>query len=192
LEILAARGFRGLSIEAVAEKSGVAKTTIYRWWSSKDALYLEALWTGRQRAPVPDTGSIRDDTVAHLRGHIKIFNETSAAAILADALAEGLRNPELGKAFRGGLAIQREPFRKVLRQAVERGELPPDLDYDLTIDLLIGPIINRVLVSGGSVDLALAEQIVDAVFGGLRGQSASTSSQPGRGRRRTAFPPMAT
>lgn len=178
LELLAEKGFRGLTVEAVADSSGVAKTTIYRWWPSKQALLLEALSRLRQPAVVPETGSIRDKAVAHLRGHIEAFRESGTAPILADALAEVLRNPELEKARLGFVAAQREPFRQALERAVERGELPADLDYQLTMDLLIGPIVNRALVTGGPVEPALAERIVDIVFAGLRATGSSAVVSP--------------
>lgn len=186
LELLAANGFRGLTIEAVAERSGVARTTIYRWWPSKEALLLETLITLRQQAPVPDTGRIRDDAVAHLQGHIEAFKDSRTAPILADALAEALRSPDLGNALRGGLAVQREPFRQVLERAVEGGELPADIDYELAIDLLIGPIVNRALVSGGPLEPALAERVVDVVLEGLRARRVSSASGPRRPSRRRA------
>jgi AcrR family transcriptional regulator len=179
VELLAAKGSRGLTIEAVADRSGVAKTTIYRWWPSKQALLLEALSRLRQRARVPDTGSVRDDAVAHLRGHIEAFKEPETAPILADVLAEALRNSELDAALPGFVAAQREPFRQALERGVDRGELPADLDYQLTIDLLIGPIVNRALVSGGPLELALAERIVDVVFGGLRAAGSGTTASSG-------------
>lgn len=175
LELLPAKGSRGLTIEAVAARSGVAKTTIYRWWPTKEALLLEALSKLRQRALVPDTGNVRDDAVAHLRGHIEAFKEPGTAPILADVLAEALRNPELGEARPAFVAAQREPFRQALERGVTRGELPTDLDYQLTIDLLIGPIVNRALVTGGPLELALAERIVDVVFGGLRAAGSGTT-----------------
>lgn len=178
LKLLAERGSRGLTIEAVADRSGVAKTTIYRWWPSKVALVLEALSSLRQRAPVPDTGSIRDDAVAHLRGHIEVFKEPMTAPILADVLAEALRNPELDEARPGFVAAQREPFRKALERGVDRGELPADLDYQLTMDMLIGPIVNRALATRGPLEPALAERIVDIVFAGLRADCSSAISSP--------------
>jgi AcrR family transcriptional regulator len=173
LELLAAEGFRGLTVEGVAARSGVAKTTIYRWWPSKQALLLEALSALRQQATVPDTGNVRDDAVAHLRGHIETFRDPTTAPILADALAEALRNPELGKARPGFVAAQRAPFRQALARAVDRGELPADLDYELTMDLLIGPIVNRALATGGPLEPVLAERLVDIVFGGLRAIDSS-------------------
>jgi AcrR family transcriptional regulator len=168
LALLATKGFRGLTIEGVAATSGVAKTTIYRWWPSKQALLLEALSALRQRAPAPDTGNIRADAVAHLRGYIEIFTDSANAPILADALAEAFRSPELAAARPGFVAAQQEPFRQVLERAVDRGELPADLDYELTMDLLLGPIFNRALMTRGPLEPALAEHLVDIVFGGLR------------------------
>lgn len=175
---MAAKGFRGLTIEAVADRSGVAKTTIYRWWPSKQDLLLEALSALRQQAMVPDTGSIRDDAVAHLRGHIEAFRNPGTAPILADALAEAFRNPKLEEARRGFVTAQREPFRQALERGVDRGELPADLDYQLTMDLLIGSIVNRALVTRGPLEPALAERIVNIVFGGLRATGSSAVVSP--------------
>ena len=173
LKLLAATGYRGLTVEGVAATSGVAKTTIYRWWPSKHALLLEALSALRRPAAVPDTGSIRDDAVAHLRGHIEAFKDPVTASILADALAETLRSPDLDDARPSFVAAQREPFRHALARGVERGELPADLDYELTMDLLIAPIVNRALATRGPLEPALAERIVDIVFGGLRALGAN-------------------
>lgn len=178
LQLLAEEGIRGLTIEAVADRSSVAKTTIYRWWPSKVALVLEALSSLRQRAPVPDTGSIRDDAVAHLRGHIEVFKEPGTAPILADVLAEALRSPELDEARPGFVAAQREPFRQALERGVDRGELPADLDYQLTMDLLIGPIVNRALVTRGPLEPELADRIVEIVLGGLSLTGSRTIPSP--------------
>ena len=170
---MAATGYRGLTVEGVAARSGVAKTTIYRWWPSRQALLLEALSALRQPARVPDTGNIRDDAVAYLRGHIEAFKDPITAPILADALAEALRSPDLDDARPGFVAAQREPFRRALARGVERGELPADLDYELTMDLLIAPIINRALATRGRLEPALAERIVDIVLGGIRALGAN-------------------
>jgi AcrR family transcriptional regulator len=178
LELLAERGFRGLTIEGVAARSGVAKTTIYRWWPSTQALLFEALAALRQQATVLDTGNIRDDAVAHLQGHIDTFKDPTTAPILADALAEALRNPKLDEARPGFVAAQREPFRQLLARAVDRGELPADLDYELTMDLLIAPIINRALATRGPLEPALAERLVDIVFGGLRAIGSIEGASP--------------
>jgi AcrR family transcriptional regulator len=166
----------------VADRSSVAKTTIYRWWPSKQALLLEALSALRQQAVVPDTGNIRDDAVTHLRGHIEAFRNPGTAPILADALAEALRNPELDEARPGFVAAQREPFRQALERGVDRGELPADLDYQLTMDLLIGPIVNRALATRGPLEPALAERIVDIVFGGLHAGGSRAVASPDRGK----------
>ena len=111
--------------------------------------------------------------MAHLQGHIEAFNQPGTARILADVLAEAFRGPELEQARAGFVAAQREPFRHVLERAVDRGELPANLDYELTMDLLIGPIINRALATGGHLEPVLAERIVDVVFGGLRPGSSA-------------------
>jgi hypothetical protein len=93
---------------------------------------------------------------------------------------EALRNPELGEARHGFVSARREPFRQALARAADKGELPADLDYELTMDLLIGPVVNRALATGGPLDPALAERIVDVVFAGLRATDSSDVGSPAR------------
>lgn len=169
LEIFAADGFRGLTIEEVAHRAGVAKTTVYRWWPSKSALLLEAIATVRQQAAVPDTGSIRGDTVAHLREFIHLHTDPRVVRMLADLLAETARSPDLLELRPRFAATQREPLRQALQRGVARGELPADIDYELAMDLLLAPIINRALATGGALHPELAERLVDYVLDGLHG-----------------------
>jgi len=168
LDAFAADGYRGLTIEDVAARSGVAKTTIYRWWPSKLALLLEAISVIRQRATVPDTGSVRDDLVAHLRQFIALHRDPRTVRMLADLLAEAARTPELSTARSAYAAAQRAPLRAALERGIARDELPAELDCELAMDLLLAPVVNRALATGGPLSPELAERIADSVLDGLR------------------------
>lgn len=183
LEAFAAEGFRGLTIEDVAERAGVAKTTIYRWWPSKLALLLEAISVVRQKPGVPDTGSVRGDAVAHVGEFIELHRDPRVARMLADLVAEAARTPELGAARPRFVAAQREPLRLALERGIARGELPADLDYELAMDLLLAPVVNRALATGGALEQGLAERIVDSVLDGLRTATGSSrgDEEPGSG-----------
>lgn len=167
LEIFGDAGFHGLTVEGVAARAGVARTTVYRWWPSKLALLLEALSALWQQAVVPDTGSVREDAVAHLRGFIELHNDRRVARLLATLLAEASRNAELLEARPSFVAAQREPLRRALERGVARGELPVGLDHELTMDLLMSVITVRALATGGALEPGLAERIVDPVLNGL-------------------------
>lgn len=168
LELFDDAGFQGLTVEGVAARAGVARTTVYRWWPSKLALLLEALSALWQQAVVPDTGSVREDAVVHLRGFIELHNDRRLPRLLATVFAEASRNPELLEARRGFVAAQREPLRQALERGVARGELLVGLDYELTMDLLMSTITVRALATGGALEPGLAERIVDRVLGGDR------------------------
>lgn len=168
LEAFAGEGFEGLTIEDVARRAHVAKSTIYRWWPSKLDLLLEAISMVRQRAAVPDTGSVQDDVVAHVQAFIELHRDPRVVRMLADLLGEAMRSPEVGAARAAFAASQRAPLRSALERGVARRELPADLDLELAMDLLLAPVVNRALVTGGALEQGLAERVVHYVLNGLR------------------------
>jgi AcrR family transcriptional regulator len=149
LELAVEGGLRGLSMEAIAARAGVGKATIYRRWKSKEALFAEAIGSIALAPEVPDTGSVRDD-----------FDQVSGAAlgrmapeafrVLPRLLADAADDPELLEALRAALLRpRRAALAEILRRGAERGELRADIDVDLVTDMLIGPLITRVLTAGG-------------------------------------------
>ena len=168
--LLAERGFAALSIEEVAARSGVAKTTIYRRWTSRGTLALDAFLDDFQsQLPPPDTGTLRGDLLAALRAWIRAVTRTSAGPILAGLIAESQRDPELGIAWRERVV---EPLRSqhkiMLNRAVERGQLTPDADQEVVLDLLFGAAYHRLLHGHRPLTDAFARQVVDLIVAGLR------------------------
>src|SRR5205807_7696036 len=118
--------------------------------------------------PIPDTGSTRRDLVVLLRTIIDVLTTTNAGAITAAMVAECSRNPELAHAFRTGfVALRRAAVVDLIERGIARGDLRPDVDRDLIVDLLVAPIHYRLLVTGAPLRPALAERVVDSVLGGL-------------------------
>src|SRR3984957_7779900 len=156
-QILAERGLSGMSIEEVAARSGVGKTTIYRRWTSRGTLALDAFLAEFQgQQPLPDTGTLRGDLLAALRAWVRAVTRTSAGRILAGLIAEAQHDPELAEAWRArvgaprpGPAPLREPLRAqhriMLRRAIARGQLPADTDTEVALDLLSGAAYHRLL-----------------------------------------------
>jgi len=168
LELLRETGFSGLAIESVATRAGVGKATIYRRWTSKVPLVIEAM----QRIPeipTPDTGSIADDLTEVLRSSIDVLRSTPLAHVLPSLVGERNRDAELSEALDGFVAERRRPLLRMLERAVERGELPPDADLELGVDLILGPFVVRLFFTAGPVDPDLVQPIVDAVIRGLGG-----------------------
>ncbi|MFV2171778.1 TetR/AcrR family transcriptional regulator [Actinomadura sp. LOL_016] len=167
LDLLAARGFDGLTIEGVAERCGVNKTTIYRWWPSKAALVGAALTEGVELdLDVPDTGGLRGDLEALVRTLVALLTEPPASDVALAALGAAVRNPELAEHARAFFADRLARERAVFDRAVARGELEPDADPMLLVDLLAGAVWVRVAFRGLPVEDGFDRRAVAIVLDG--------------------------
>jgi AcrR family transcriptional regulator len=149
MQELAAVGYGRLSIEAVARRAGVAKTAVYRRWSSKLEMVLEIVAAAvGQSLPLPDTGSLAGDVEVLLRVAAKALQHPLASQIIPDLLAEAARNPQIAETLREALRVnQRDVGALLVGRAVERGELPAGTDPDAALDLIIGPLYWRLAVA---------------------------------------------
>jgi AcrR family transcriptional regulator len=165
-ELLAERGVRELTVEAVAARSGVAKTTIYRRWRSKDELALAVLIDMvEQVVATPDLGDTRQELITFVDAAVKILGSTLMGRVMQGLVSELGANPELARAFRARVVAMRlAEVRRVLDRGIERGDIRPDVDSELAHELLFGPVYYRLLLSGAPLDKGLAARVVDAVF----------------------------
>jgi AcrR family transcriptional regulator len=168
IELLADRGYGGLTVEAVASRAGVGKSTIYRRWPSKATLAAAAVNAlARERVPAPDTGDLRDDLVRLVTEPIGRHGDV-LGRIFPDLIAEMHRNPELSGTMLDALSTRRSVIHNVLRRAQDRNELPAGADLGRIIDLLSGALYYRLLVSREPVEPDLPAWIVDAILDGVR------------------------
>src|SRR5215470_765726 len=170
LDLLAeGSGIEGLSIEAVAARAGVGKATIYRRWPNKEALVIDAIGEIKGALPVLSGESIREDLLALLRP-IGAASDTRVGRIMPCLIPEIQRNEELYRRYQGIVAPRREKVREVLRGGMSSGELRPDLDVEVTVALLLSPmIVQTVLKLQPDLDITkLPDQIVDALLPGMR------------------------
>jgi AcrR family transcriptional regulator len=171
-ELLAERGLVDLTIEDVAQRAGVGKTTIYRRWPSKGTLVFEAFATDfLVRQPLPDTGSMRGDLLAALRAFIRVVKGTTTGRTLVGLIAEVQRDPELAEIWREGFVGRvRNQHRVMVDRAVARGEASPHTDPDVVLDLLFGAAYHRLLQSHLALSDRFAQAVVDTVVGGVQPQ----------------------
>jgi AcrR family transcriptional regulator len=169
LSLLAEVGYVGLTIEGVAAKAGVAKTTVYRRWPSKASLVLAAVEDVATKVRIPDTGTVRGDAAALLRDVIKVYTKTVAGRVIPGLIADMAENPDLAEAIGGLWKTRREIMFGILERGISRGELRPDIDLELTADLMHGPVyyrflISRFLISRAALSARFAEEVVDAAL----------------------------
>ncbi|MGD3110442.1 TetR/AcrR family transcriptional regulator [Streptomyces sp. YGL11-2] len=147
-EELAAVGFARMSIEGIARRAGVGKTAVYRRWRSKLHLVLDVVSAvAAAGLPAPDTGSLRGDVRMLLEVAARALRHPMASQIIPDLLAEAARSPEMATALKTALHDSQEGVAAaVVARAVERGELPDDVDSRLALDLMTGPLYWRLLV----------------------------------------------
>ena len=163
-ELLAEAGYANLTMVGVAERAGVSTATLYRRWSSKVELVVDVLQARAEERPVPDTGSLAGDCRALVDGFIESLTDNTGP-IMSGLVGEIGRNPELAEALRVHLiAPRRAAFVHMLDRAAGRGELRPDLDHNLVIDLLIGPVYHRLLLTGAPITRRVADHLVDLVL----------------------------
>jgi AcrR family transcriptional regulator len=168
-ELLVEVGVHGLTVEGVAARAGVAKTTVYRRWSSKEDLALAVLLEmAEEVVAVPDLGNIRDELISFVDGAVRILGRTLMGRVMQGLVSDFATNEALGEAFREQIVSMRlAEVRMLLDRGIERGEVRPDVDIALVHELLFGPVNYRLLLTGGKLDGQLAERIVDAVLPGI-------------------------
>jgi len=161
--LLSERGLRAMTIEQVAKRAGVAKTTIYRRWPSKATLALEAFLNEfLSTQPPVDTGTFDGDLRAALTAWVKTVDGTSTGRSLVSIIAEIQLDPELGFTWRENiLSSVRAQHRRMVERAISRGEIPSRSNVELLMDMLYGPAYHR-LVQG---HLALTPEFIELVVG---------------------------
>jgi AcrR family transcriptional regulator len=128
-EILEADGYGAVTIERVAARSGVAKSTIYRWWGSKGDLLMEAYrQLVTERMPQPDTGSLAGDLEAFVTQLYRVSDYPGRVRALRGLMAEAQLDPSFGEAFRAWVRGRRDVVAALLHRAAQRGETDPALD----------------------------------------------------------------
>jgi AcrR family transcriptional regulator len=165
------------TIEAVARRSGAAKTTIYRWWPSKGALAIEAfLAIAEKRSGFPETGSAIEALRGQVRSLAKLFRGR-AGRLVAGIIAEAQTDPETKKAFlEGYLKPRRVSAAKLIERGIASGELRPGLDVDTVCDALYGSIYLRLMLMSSPGDDAAVNRLIDMVLDGIKGPQAADRS----------------
>jgi AcrR family transcriptional regulator len=181
LKILGKKGFSDFKIEEVAARASVGKATVYRWWPNKGALIADAFASSTtRRLRFPDTGSVYTDMSQQMRQLIKVFRGRRGRIVSA-ILAAGQSDKDLIEAFRERfLWPRRREAYATLRRAIQRGELRKDLDPDLLLDSLYGPIYMRFLIQHDRLTPEFVDHLCALVLTGVRPPRKGTTRRASR------------
>ena len=169
LSELSEHGIRGLTVENVAERSGVHKTTVYRRWGSVEGLIADALEMAQEEPwPIPDTGTIEED----LRGVARLvqsgFDDPELGPVSSAFVAAAMQSPEAARALHDFFEARHEQSAQVVRRAVDRGELPVTVDVREVIRVAVAPIYYRLFVAHEPVTERDADRAADAALAAAR------------------------
>jgi AcrR family transcriptional regulator len=167
-ELLDENGFRAMTMEAIAERAKTSKVTVYKWWSHKAAVVLDAMLADVSPIlPYRESSSPLEAVHDQMKSFTR-FLRSRKARLLVAVLAEGVLDEEVGEAFREHwVKPRRADAHKLLARAVEAGELRPDVDAEALLDALFGPLYYRALVSHLPLDSAFGDRIFQSVMRGV-------------------------
>ena len=168
--LLRDHGYMAVSMEAVAERAGVGKQTVYRWWPTKADLFLELYEHLVPSAALNiNTGSVRGDLIELLSTLFDIYRRTHIGRALAGLAAELPRNEQFAGRMRESFLIKRRDIlSQLLMRGIERGEIQPDIPISLVTDTITGAIWFRVLMEHEPLDDHFAKSLADQIFKGAQ------------------------
>jgi AcrR family transcriptional regulator len=162
-ELMLEHGLRSITMDAVAERAGASKATIYRWWPSKELLALDALLSQWEIGTV-DTGSLSGDLQALICPWVQRLTDRPYGRVIAALLSRAQSDPRFAEAY-GARFVQprRDAGRLVFARAIDRGEIAADTDVEAALDLLYGPIYHRMMQLHSALTDDFARTIVGYV-----------------------------
>jgi AcrR family transcriptional regulator len=166
LHLLTEVGYTRLTVEGIAARAGVSKTTIYRWWPTKSALTVEAIRSGSTPAPVEPAGDLRTDVRAAVQAIVDCYARSAVGAALPGVVADVVQDGAAGEVLDALLHPHREALQRIVRDAADRGEIAHDVDTELLHEVVAGALFYRVLL-GRRMSGDVAEELVGMLLDGL-------------------------
>ncbi len=166
---LAGTGYAALTVENVARRAGVHKTTIYRRWKDREGLVADAMTDlAATQVPFPDTGDIDADLRWLARSFVAFLNSPVGQAVAAATLSDASRIPEIADAKRRFFSDRFRRAQPVVSGAIARGELPADTDPAELVRTLVAPIYLRLLVTAEPIDATTADNAAKVALAAAR------------------------
>jgi len=168
LAVLEDLGFANATNDAIAERAGASKATIYRWWPNKAAVLMEALSEAiTQELPFPDTGNLRDDLRLQLRNFIKLLTGRRGRVFKA-FVAAAQTDLDVSEAFRSVWVQPRRANAKAILERYRNDDMREGVDLDLVMDCLYGPLYYHVMVRHAPISEEYADALADLIFDAIK------------------------
>jgi AcrR family transcriptional regulator len=162
-------GYDALAMDAIAARAGVGKATLYRYWSGKETLMAEAIEAIVRLVATPDTGTAEGDLLVLTLSTMRMYQDPATPPLFSGFIAAMARSPLIAERIRNGfIGARRQAMREVLVRGVARGELAPDTDVELALDLLSGSMLWRSLIGGEQIDEPYTRAMVRRVLRGFQ------------------------
>jgi AcrR family transcriptional regulator len=163
-ELLLERGFAGVSVDEVARRSGVAKTTIYRHWPTRGDLLRDACSSIGTPLEVPDTGNVEGDVTALLTSLAYLLRSAKWTSVLPSVIDAAERDPDVAAVYSKLQEGYSAPLQFIIHRAMQSGELPKKTDAALLVAALTGPLFYRRWFSREPLTSPFVKQIVRLVL----------------------------
>lgn len=173
MQLIAQHDVSGVSVDMIAEKTGVSKPTIYRRWPSRDDLIVAAMAVLEYPHMAPDTGSLRDDLTMLLDTLVEFLNRPDGGKVYASFLNAAIRNPKLAELSREVTRGARAQYERVIERAIQRGEIAPDVDIEVLVDALIAPFIYKRIAEDTLPRPENVGRILDLILPSISRQSVA-------------------
>ena len=159
-------GIDRFTVDGVARRSGVAKTTLYRHWKSGTELLIDAVGQCIEQVEIPDLGALRPELAQLVERLGAQLGQPLDRKLLLGLLAAAMTNPELQRLKEAALAQRTAPARLIVQRAIERGEIPP-IDLDTAVHVIHGPFLARALSSMEPIGADEVDELVTIIARGL-------------------------
>jgi AcrR family transcriptional regulator len=167
MDVIVEKGVGDLTIEEVAQRSGVAKTTIYRHWPERASLIVDTVRASFEHVSTPDTGTLRGDLEAYFGGMVRADLSGKVGQLMPCLIDAAGRDAEI-ELLLDRIAVERQqPILTIVARSQARGELPDDLDPRVVVGTIVGPIVFRKLVWRQPLDAPYVTGCLDVAIAGL-------------------------
>lgn len=166
LDLLATEGYSVLTLDKVASKARVSKSTIYRRWPSKEHLVIAAFDETPPLVP-SGKGKVQDELLDLIQQFIDVTHSTPLAGVLPTLVGERAHNHDLAVALDPLIERRRDPVKTILRRAIANGEVPKSIDLELATDMIMGPVLLRLFFQHGDLSKRGLRSLIKTALRGL-------------------------